>query len=93
MDKERKGKHTIQTKTSSLNSDKQKSERQKAFDLLDALSRSGVSSPMSHAAELHAVVASTHCFDKSVVNTVVQDNVNPIEKMERSPFVGSFSDP
>ena len=68
--------------TSTLTSNEQKTERQKAFDLLDALSRSGVV-PMSHA-ELHVVIASTHCFDKSVVNTVVQDNVNPIEKIERS---------
>jgi len=65
-----------------LNSDKKKAERNKAFDLLDALSRSGVL-PMSHS-ELHVIIASTHCFDKSVVNTVVQDNVNPIEKIERS---------
>merc|ERR1719330_889026 len=66
----------------SLTSERQKTERQKALDLLDALSRSGVL-PMSHA-ELHVVIASTHCFDKSIVNAVIQDNVNPIEKIERS---------
>jgi len=66
----------------SMSSDDQRVERNKAFDLLDALSRSG-DVPMSHS-ELHIMIASTHCFDKSVVNTVVQDNVNPIEKIERS---------
>ena len=65
-----------------LTDDKKKEEHNKAFDLLDALSKSGVL-PMSHS-EMHIVIASTHCFDKSVVNTVVQDNVNPIEKIERS---------
>mmetsp|Transcript_27972 Transcript_27972/g.34510 ORF Transcript_27972/g.34510 Transcript_27972/m.34510 type:complete len:939 (+) Transcript_27972:202-3018(+) len=65
-----------------LSVDEQKIERNKAFDLLDALSRGGVL-PLLHS-ELHIIIACSHCFDKSVVNTVVQDNVNPIEKIERS---------
>jgi len=65
-----------------LNSTMLKTEKDKAFDLLDALSRSG-SLPIAFA-ELHVIVASTHCFEKSVVNTVVRDNVNPIEKIETS---------
>ena len=68
--------------STNMSSDDQKVERNKAFDLLDALSRSG-DVPLSHS-ELHIIIASTHCFDKSVVNTVIQDNVNPIEKIERS---------
>jgi hypothetical protein len=63
----------------------QEGERDRAFDLLDALSRSGVLS--IDAAELHVMVAATHCFDKSVVDTVIQDNVNPIEKVERSSLI------
>eukprot|EP01104_Vermistella_antarctica_P016952 TRINITY_DN590_c0_g1_i2.p1 TRINITY_DN590_c0_g1~~TRINITY_DN590_c0_g1_i2.p1 ORF type:complete len:948 (+),score=314.10 TRINITY_DN590_c0_g1_i2:144-2987(+) len=68
-----------------LRKDEQKREREKAFDLLDALSRSG--SLVVDQAELHVVLASTHCFDKTLVNTVVQDNVNPIEKVERSSLI------
>ncbi len=45
---------------SSLGPEEIKSEKSKAFDLLDALSRSG-SLPIA-CAELHVVVAVTHCF-------------------------------
>jgi len=68
-----------------LSTDQQGKERSKAFDLLDALSRSG-DLPIDHAS-LHIVLASTHCFDKTLMNTVIQDNVNPIEKVERSILI------
>jgi hypothetical protein len=72
-------------KQSALNNDECKSEMDKAFDLLDALSRSGVL-PISFA-ELHVIVAVTHCFENDVMGTVVQDNVNPIEKVEKSTLM------
>jgi len=59
-----------------------KSEKNKAFDLLDALSRSGAL-PIS-CAELHVVVAVTHRFENDVMGTAIQDNINPIEKVEKS---------
>uniref|UniRef100_A0A7S4MII2 Uncharacterized protein n=1 Tax=Odontella aurita TaxID=265563 RepID=A0A7S4MII2_9STRA len=68
-----------------LRKDEKKSERDKAFDLLDALSRSG-SLPVE-CAELHVIVAATHNFDHSLMQTVILDNVNPIEKMERSTLI------
>merc|ERR1719428_1099854 len=71
--------------TSTLRSDEQKSEKQQAFDLLDALTRSGAL-PVSHAS-LHVVLAATHCFDKNIMDTVVQNNVSPIEKVERSTLI------
>lgn len=65
--------------------DKQRAAKSQAFDLLDALSRSGAL-PIA-SAELHVMVGATHCFDKSLVETVIQDNVNPIEKLERSALI------
>jgi hypothetical protein len=61
-------------------------EKRKAFDLLDALTRSGVL-PIETETELHVVLCTTHCFDKTLVNTIIQDNVNPIEKSERSALI------
>ena len=74
-------------RTSSLPMDsaEQVTETHKAFDLLDALSRSGTL-PIA-STELHVMVAATHCFDKSLLETVIQDNVNPIEKLERSALI------
>jgi len=63
----------------------QEKERNKAFDLLDGLSRSGAL--RIDAASFHVVVAATHCFDKTLINTVVQDNINPIDKVERSALI------
>merc|ERR1711988_245507 len=69
----------------SLDSEEQKKEKDAAFDLLDALTKSGAL-PITHAS-LHIVVAATHCFDKTITETVVQDNVNPIDKVERSTLI------
>lgn len=71
--------------TQLLHTSDQSTERDRAYDLLDALSRSGALS--IDAAELHVVIAATHCFDKSLIDTVIQDNVNPIEKVERSSLI------
>jgi hypothetical protein len=38
-------------------------------------------------ASFHVVLISTHCFDKTIVNTVIQNNINPIEKVERSVLI------
>ena len=62
-----------------------KTEKDKAFDLLDGLSRSGAL-PI-YGSSLHVLIATTHCFDKTLINTVIQENVNPIEKVERSMLI------
>jgi hypothetical protein len=68
-----------------LQADDLKRERNQAMDLLDALSRSG-SLPI-HFSELHVIVCVTHCFEKDVIETIIQDNINPIEKLENSTLV------
>mmetsp|Transcript_75669 Transcript_75669/g.215372 ORF Transcript_75669/g.215372 Transcript_75669/m.215372 type:complete len:100 (-) Transcript_75669:1048-1347(-) len=68
-----------------MRGDEQKAEKDKAMDLLDALTKSGAI-PVENAS-LHIVMAATHGFDKTVVETVVQDNVSPIEKVERSTLI------
>merc|ERR1712137_205345 len=65
----------------------QVTEKNKAFDLLDALTKSGAL--QIDCASFHVVVAATHCFDKTLLNTIVQKNVNPIEKVERSALIVS----
>ncbi|KAL7480514.1 hypothetical protein ACHAW6_006204 [Cyclotella cf. meneghiniana] len=56
--------------------------RKKAMDLLDALSRSG-SLPLQFA-ELHAMVGVSHCFRQSLIDTLVQSNVDPIKQVSDS---------
>eukprot|EP00005_Dracoamoeba_jomungandri_P000842 CAMPEP_0174250394 /NCGR_PEP_ID=MMETSP0439-20130205/578_1 /TAXON_ID=0 /ORGANISM="Stereomyxa ramosa, Strain Chinc5" /LENGTH=998 /DNA_ID=CAMNT_0015330449 /DNA_START=39 /DNA_END=3035 /DNA_ORIENTATION=+ len=71
--------------TTSLTKNHQKDEKNKAFDLLDGLTRAGCL-PIANAS-LHVVVAATHCFDNSLMDTVIVDNLNPIEKVERSSLI------
>ena len=71
--------------SSTLRSTEHKSEKDRAFDLLDALTRSGALC-LDHAS-LHVLFSYSHCFDKSVFSTVVEDNVNPIERVERAMLV------
>merc|ERR1719152_701782 len=73
--------------TSTLSAADQETEKQRAFDLLDGLSRSGAL-PIDCCA-LHVVIAVTHCFDDSLLDTVIVRNVNPIEKLERSCLIVS----
>ena len=63
-------------------------EKNRAFDLLDALTKSGALSV--DYATLHVVIASTHCFDKSIINTVVQVPTPPPLPSSSSLFIQSL---
>jgi len=60
-------------------------EKNKAFDLLEALTKSGVLPVVD--ASLHVMLCATHSFEKALMDTLVQDNMNPIEKLERSNLI------
>jgi hypothetical protein len=72
-------------KTEQLSSEDLSKERNAVFDMLDALTRSGAL-PIENA-EVHIVMGAIHRFDNTVMNTVVQRNMNPIESMERSSLI------
>uniref|UniRef100_A0A0G4FDD4 Uncharacterized protein n=1 Tax=Chromera velia CCMP2878 TaxID=1169474 RepID=A0A0G4FDD4_9ALVE len=74
-------------KKTTLGTDEQKTEKNRAFDLIDALTVSGAL-PLEDCA-LHVVVAATHCFDCTLMDAVVKKNANPIESVERSTLIVS----
>eukprot|EP01063_Lacrimia_lanifica_P010589 TRINITY_DN17327_c0_g2_i1.p1 TRINITY_DN17327_c0_g2~~TRINITY_DN17327_c0_g2_i1.p1 ORF type:complete len:869 (+),score=301.22 TRINITY_DN17327_c0_g2_i1:62-2608(+) len=60
----------------------QAKEKQRAWDLLSSLTRCGAL-PLVDAS-LHIIVSATHAFDRTLMATVIEENVNPIERVERS---------
>jgi hypothetical protein len=86
---ERTRQKTILSKAekSILNSKEAAEEKRKAFELIDALTKSG-GLTIDHAS-LHVIVAARHSFDKTLTNTLIQDNINPIEKLELSALTAA----
>ncbi len=68
-----------------LTGEQQRLEKQRCCDLLDALTKSG--SIAINGAALHVVIATSHSFEKSLMNTLVLDNVCPITKVEQSQLI------
>lgn len=65
-----------------LGKDELKDCKNQAFDLLDALSRSG--ELCFDETEFHVILPVTHCFYSTLIDTIIRDNRNPIEAAERS---------
>jgi hypothetical protein len=63
----------------------QKLEKNTCYDLLDALTRSGGLGIADTA--MHIVVSTTHCFGRNLMDTLVKDNLNPIEKVEHTQLI------
>ncbi|KAJ3144159.1 hypothetical protein HDU89_008943 [Geranomyces variabilis] len=63
----------------------QRTERDAAFHLLDALSRSG--ELMLENVHLHVVCAATHAFDRTLVDTVIRGNVDPLSIVRETNLV------
>uniref|UniRef100_A0A7S1MF12 V-SNARE coiled-coil homology domain-containing protein n=1 Tax=Alexandrium catenella TaxID=2925 RepID=A0A7S1MF12_ALECA len=72
-------------KDATLGADQQREERNSAFDLLDALTCSG--SLTVDSASLHVVLLVAHCFEKALLDMLVQENVNPLDPVERSSLI------
>jgi hypothetical protein len=68
-----------------LDADGLATHKNKCFDLLDSLTKSG--GLAIELAELHCVILSTHCFVKSALHTITRDNINPIEKVEATQLI------
>ncbi len=68
-----------------LDVEAQGTERNAAFDLLDALTKSG--GMLLQDVTLHCLIAHTVCFDKTLMDVLVQDNINPIESVEFSELL------
>jgi hypothetical protein len=69
----------------SVDTSAQQQAKRKAFDLLDALTKSGALSVTD--ASLHVLVTATHIFDRSVLETLVQRDVNPLQKLQQSLLI------
>ena len=72
----------VKSQKTTLNNEDVASETGQAMDLLRAISRSG--SLSIESSELHVVVAVSHCFENHIMETLIEGNINPIAKVERS---------
>lgn len=70
---------------STVNAERQSLEKERCYDLLDSLSKTGLL-PFEDA-QIHVVICATHTFDDTLMDTLVQKNINPIERVERSQLI------
>ena len=74
-------------KFESMGKEKQGKQKDKAFDLLDSITRSGAIPYVG--GQLHVVTVLTHCFDDSLINTLWLESVNPIERVEATGLIAA----
>jgi len=63
-----------------LNGVEQRLEKQKCFDLLRALTKSGALTITD--CSLHVVIASSICFEKTLIDSLIVDNLEPISLID-----------
>ena len=39
----------------------------------------------------HVILGATHCFDRTLLDTVIEENTNPIDKIEQSVLIAAAS--
>jgi hypothetical protein len=69
-----------------LNESELEAEKQAAYTLLDTLSKSG-GLVLENCTSLHVVVGATHCFDLNLMDSIVKENINPVERVDRSALI------
>jgi len=68
-----------------LHKEQVRGHKNQAFDLLDALSRSGLMA-FDHC-QVHVLMVTSHLFDRSLMDTLICRNVNPIDPLSRSAYI------
>ncbi|KAJ3144977.1 hypothetical protein HDU86_001317 [Geranomyces michiganensis] len=71
--------------TTTLDFSAQRTERDAAFHLLDALSRSG--ELILENVHLHVVCAATQAFDRTLVDTIIRGNIDPLRMIRETNLV------
>eukprot|EP01064_Diplonema_japonicum_P038443 TRINITY_DN9323_c0_g1_i1.p1 TRINITY_DN9323_c0_g1~~TRINITY_DN9323_c0_g1_i1.p1 ORF type:complete len:923 (+),score=203.05 TRINITY_DN9323_c0_g1_i1:51-2771(+) len=69
-------------KTCVLSESDLRTEKTKAYDLLDALTKSGLV-PVEDSV-LHVIVPTAHTFDQTIMDTLIKKNENPILSLQHS---------
>ena len=64
-----------------------RNEKNKAFDLLDAITKSGAL-PLK-CAEFHLLIATAHSFPQSIMCALARDNIDIVTSMNRTVMIAA----
>lgn len=74
--------------TEILSTNELKSEKEKVFDLLHGLTNSGAYLlDQVGLVTLHVITSTTHHFDNTLINSIIKDNVNPIDDLDETLLI------